>query len=143
MTASGRQDLLVEDYGMIDDPRERFQLIVETAAAGAASLSAAERTEANLVPGCVSKVWLALRPQADGTVDVLVESESPALAGIAALFCRVYSGSPPAEILATEPDFIERLGIDRHLTPTRARGLRRLREMLVERVKGHAEASAR
>jgi cysteine desulfuration protein SufE len=76
-------------------------------------------------------------------VDVLIESESPALAGIAALFSRVYSGSPPAEILATEPDFIERLGIDRHLTPTRARGLRRLREMLVERVKGLAEAAAR
>ncbi len=143
MTASGRQDLLVEDYRLIDDPRERFQLIVETAAAGAPSLAEAERTEANLVPGCVSKVWLALRPQADGTVDVLIESESPALAGIAALFCRVYSGSPPAEILATEPDFIERLGIDRHLTPTRARGLRRLREMLFERVKGLAEAAAR
>jgi cysteine desulfuration protein SufE len=142
MTASGRQDLLVEDYGMIEDPRERFQLIVETAAACAPSLTEAERTEANLVPGCVSKVWLALRPQSDGTLEVLIESESPALAGIAALFCRVYSGSPPAEILTTEPDFIERLGIDRHLTPTRTRGLRRLREMLVERVTLLAEAGA-
>ena len=143
MTAPARQDLLVESYGMIDDPRERFQLIVETAAAGTPPLSEAERTEKNLVPGCVSKVWLALRPQSDGTVDVVIESESPALAGIAALFCRVYSGSPPAEILTTEPDFIERLGIDRHLTPTRARGLRRLREMLVERVKLLAESGAR
>lgn len=143
MTASERQSLLVENYGLIDDPRERFQLIVETGAGGAPSITDAERIETNLVPGCVSKVWLALRPRSDGTVDVLVESESPALAGIAALFCRVYSGSPPAEILATEPDFIERLGIDRHLTPTRARGLRRLREMLVERVKVLADAAAR
>jgi|APTNR8051073442_1049403.scaffolds.fasta_scaffold87439_2 cysteine desulfuration protein SufE len=143
MTASERQSLLIEDYGLIDDPRERFQLIVETAATGALALADADRIEANLVPGCVSKVWLALRPRSDGTVDVLVESESPALAGIAALFCRVYSGSPPAEILATEPDFIERLGIDRHLTPTRARGLRRLREMLFERVKVLADAAAR
>ena len=143
MTASERQSLLIEDYGLIDDPRELFQLIVETAATGALALADADRIEANLVPGCVSKVWLALRPRSDGTVDVLVESESPALAGIAALFCRVYSGSPPAEILATEPDFIERLGIDRHLTPTRARGLRRLREMLFERVKVLADAAAR
>ncbi len=143
MTASERQSLLIEDYGLIDDPRERFQLIVETAATGALALADADRIEANLVPGCVSKVWLALRPRSDGTVDVLVASESPALPGIAALFCRVYSGSPPAEILATEPDFIERLGIDRHLTPTRARGLRRLREMLFERVKVLADAAAR
>jgi cysteine desulfuration protein SufE len=143
MTASGRQDLVVEEYGLIDDPRERFQIIVETAAAGAAALTEEERIEANLVPGCVSKVWLVLRPKSDGTVNVIVESESPALAGIASLFCRVYSGSPPSEIVATEPDFIERLGIDRHLTPTRTRGLRRLREMLVERVKALAEAAAR
>lgn len=143
MTASGRQDLVVEEYGFIDDPRERFQIIVETAAEAATALTEEERITSNLVPGCVSKVWLVLRPQADGTVNVIVESESPALAGIAALFCRVYSGSPPAEILATEPEFIERLGIDRHLTPTRTRGLRRLREMLVERVKVLADAAAR
>lgn len=140
MSASARQDLLVEEYGLIDDPRERFQIIVETAGGGSAPLPESERTEQNLVPGCVSKVWLALRPQGGGTVEVLIESESPALAGIAALFCRVYSGSNPTEILATEPNFIERLGIDRFLTPTRARGLRRLREMLVERVSELAEA---
>lgn len=140
MSASARQDLLVEEYGLIDDPRERFQIIVETAGGGSTPLPESERTEQNLVPGCVSKVWLALRPQGDGTVEVLIESESPALAGIAALFCRVYSGSNPTEILATEPNFIERLGIDRFLTPTRARGLRRLREMLVERVSELAEA---
>jgi len=140
MSASARQDLLVEEYGLIDDPRERFQIIVETAGGGSTPLPESERTEQNLVPGCVSKVWLALRPQGGGTVEVLIESESPALAGIAALFCRVYSGSNPAEILATEPNFIERLGIDRFLTPTRARGLRRLREMLVERVSELAEA---
>lgn len=140
MSASARQDLLVEEYGLIDDPRERFQIIVETAGGGSTPLLESERTKQNLVPGCVSKVWLALRPQGGGTVEVLIESESPALAGIAALFCRVYSGSNPTEILATEPNFIERLGIDRFLTPTRARGLRRLREMLVERVSELAEA---
>ncbi|PAW64244.1 MAG: hypothetical protein B9S36_02960 [Verrucomicrobiia bacterium Tous-C2TDCM] len=140
MTAAARRDFLIEEYGVIDDPRERFQLIVETAAARLPALTGAERTEANLVPGCVSRVWLALRPQGDGTVEVLIESESAALAAVAALFCRVYSGSPPSEILTTEPDFIERLGIDRHLSPTRARGLLRLREMLVERVTALADA---
>lgn len=140
MSASARQDLLVGEYGLIDDPRERFQIIVETAGGGAVALLEAERTVENLVPGCVSKVWLALRPQADGRVEVVIESESPALAGISALFCRIYSGASPAEILATAPDFIERLGIDRFLTPTRARGLRRLREMLVERAARLAEA---
>ena len=141
MSASARQDLLVEEYGLIDDPRERFQIIVETAGGGAATLLDTERTGENLVPGCVSKVWLAVRPQAGGSVEVVIESESPALAGVAALFCRVYSGSSPAEIVSTAPDFIERLGIDRFLTPTRARGLKRLREMLVERARALEDAA--
>jgi len=143
MNAAARRDFLVEEYGVIDDPRERFQLIVETAAAGFPALTDAEKTEANLVPGCVSRVWLALRPQNDGTVEVLIGSESPALGAMAALFCRVYSGSTPTEILTTEPDFIERLGIDRLLSPTRARGLLRLRERLVERVTALADARQR
>lgn len=139
MSAAARQDLVVEEYGLIDDPRERFQIIVETAGRSADALLESERTAENLVPGCVSKVWLALRPQRDATVDVAIESESPALSGVAALFCRIYSGSTPAEVVATTPEFIERLGIDRFLTPTRSRGLRRLREMLVERVSRLAE----
>ena len=142
MTAAARQDLLVEEYGLIDDPRERFQIIVETSGGRSASLPESDRTAENLVPGCVSKVWLALSPRADGTVEVRMASESPALDGIAALFQRVYSGSTPEEIVSTDPDFIGRLGIDRFLTPTRMRGLRRLREMLVERVRALAEAGA-
>ncbi len=142
MTAADRLGCLVEEYLLIEDPRERFQLIVETAAAGMEPLAEEYRTEANLVPGCVSRVWLSVRPAAGETVAVDIESESPALQGIAALYRRVYSGATVSEILATEPDFVGRLGIDRHLTPTRLRGLRHLRERLVERASGLAPGAA-
>ncbi len=134
MTAEQRQDQLIKEYLLIPEERERFQLIVETAGKGA-SMPDHERCDANLVPGCVSRVWLSVRPRAGGTVEVMVESESPALSGIAGLFRRVYSGSTPEEILSTDPRFIERLAIDRFLTPTRLRGLRRLREVLVEKAR--------
>lgn len=140
MTAAQRQEELISDYLAIDDPRERFQLIVETAKAGLPPLPSNERCEGNLVPGCVSKVWLSTRRLDSGAISVLIESESPALAGITALFCRVYSGATVREILETEPDFIHRLGIDRHLTPTRLRGLGYLRRLLVERVAEIAQA---
>jgi len=135
MTAEQRQDLIVEEYAVIADVRERFQVIVETAAASMRPFPDEERLDQNLVPGCVSRVWLAVRNKEDGSMDVWVESESPALRGIAALFCRIYSGAIAAEIVATEPDFVARLGIDRHLTPTRLRGLGRLRERLVEKAR--------
>lgn len=132
MTAAERQDALVEEYRWIEDARERFQSIVDSAPGGPV-LEEGERTDGNLVPGCVSWVWLVVRREADATYRVGIESESPALAGIAVLFRRIYDGATREEILVTEPDFIERLGIDRFLTPTRLRGLRRLRALLVER----------
>ncbi len=134
MTAEQRQDQIIEEYSLIPEARERFQLIVETAGSGS-SVPDSERCDANLVPGCVSRVWLSVLPRAGGTVEVMIESESPALSGIAGLFRRVYSGATPEEILATEPRFLEALAIDRFLTPTRLRGLRRLRERLVEKAR--------
>lgn len=134
MTAEQRQEQVIEEYSLIPDPRERFQLIVETAGT-MGSIPDHERCDANLVPGCVSRVWLSVLPRAGGTIEVSIESESPALAGIAGLFRRIYSGSTPGEILSTEPRFLEALAIDRFLTPTRLRGLRRLRECLVEKTR--------
>ena len=131
MTASERQNCLIEDFLLIEDSFERFQLIVETGASQSEGLPESFRTEDNLVRGCVSRVWLAVWPGSGATYEVRTDSESPAMKSIAALFCRIYSGSTCEDILKTEPDFIARLEIDRHLTPTRLRGLCRLRESLV------------
>lgn len=139
MTASERQDLLVDDFLLLEDPFERFQLIVETAWSQSQSLPESLRTDDQLVPGCVSRVWLAVWRGSGSVFEVRADSESPALRSIAALFCRIYSGSTGEDILKTEPDFVQKLGIDRHLTPTRLRGLRRLREKLVEVVGKMAE----
>ena len=134
MTVKERQDRLVEDYGMIENSFERFQLIVDTAHSTLTPFPEELRTDDRLVPGCVSRVWLAVREGDSGHFEVLIDSEAPALKSIGALFCRVYSGAAGSEIAGTPPDFIERLAIDRHLTPTRLRGLSQIRRMLLELV---------
>jgi cysteine desulfuration protein SufE len=134
MTARERQDLLVDDYGIIGNSFERFQLIVDTAHSSLAPFPEDLRTDDRLVPGCVSRVWLAIAGRGDGTFEVMIDSEAPALKSIGALFCRIYSGASRPEILETPPDFIDRLAIDRHLTPTRLRGLSQIRKTLVELV---------
>lgn len=130
MTASERQERIVSEYAFIEDPRERFQVVVETTPRE--PFPEAARIDANLVPGCVSRVWIAVWRDPQGGVEVRVDSESPALRGIGTLFAQVYSGSTPEEIASTEPTFLDRLAIDRHLTPTRRRGLANLRRCLVE-----------
>ncbi len=139
MTAGERQRALIEDYLLIEDPRERFQLIVETGASLLEPFPEELRNDAHLVPGCVSKVWLAIREGNDGKIELRIDSESPALRSVGALFCRVYSGVSAREIIDTAPEFIEALKIDLNLTPTRMRGLRHIRELILESVTGFLE----
>lgn len=131
MTANERQKEVIGDYSVIDDPLERFQIIVETARTG--EFPERFRTDEYLVPGCTSRVWLGVWRENE-VIRVAVDSDSPALKGIGALFERVYSESTKDEVRDLDPEFIERLGIDRQLTPTRRRGLANLRRRLVELV---------
>jgi cysteine desulfuration protein SufE len=43
--------------------------------------------------------------------------------GLIALLMRVYSGQPPADIMAFPPEFLKQIGLDEHLSPTRKNGL--------------------
>ena len=43
--------------------------------------------------------------------------------GLIAMLIRVYSGHTPDEILSNPPEFLGKLKIDNHLSPTRKNGL--------------------
>lgn len=130
----------MEDYLLIENSFERFQVIVDTAHSTVAPFPEALRTDEHLVSGCVSRVWLAVVKSHDGRFEVMIDSEAPALKSIGALFCRMYSGGTAEEIAESSPDFIEQLALDRHLTPTRVRGVNQIRKMLMERVCGSFES---
>ncbi|MEK9860526.1 MAG: SufE family protein, partial [Alphaproteobacteria bacterium] len=50
-------------------------------------------------------------------------SDAAIVQGLIAVMMRVYSGQKPADILATPPRFLEDIGLDEHLSPTRKNGL--------------------
>lgn len=134
MTAGDRQRELIEDFLLIEDHRERFQVIVESGASHLDPFPEEFRNDDHLVPGCVSKVWMALWKGENGGIELRIDSESPALRSIGALICRIYSGSSGRDIIETDPVFIETLKLDLNLTPTRMRGLRQLRRLMIESV---------
>ena len=72
--------------------------------------------------GCQSLVWLVASGDAR-RLDFQAISDSAIVSGLIALLLRVYSGRSAAEILATEPKFIEAIGLAKHLSPTRSNGL--------------------
>ena len=80
------------------------------------------KTPENLIEGCQSRVWL----QADyreGSVYFEAESDAIIVKGIVSLLVRVLSGHTPDEILNADLYFIDRIGLNEHLSPTRSNGL--------------------
>lgn len=81
-----------------------------------------QHTEENKVHGCQSQVWLHAKNE-DGLIRFEADSDALIVKGLIALLLRVYNGRTPSEILLTDPHFITMIGLDRHLSPTRANGL--------------------
>jgi len=80
------------------------------------------RTDKNKIEGCQSQVWLNAAFK-DGKLFIDADSDSTIVKGLAALLVKVYSGQTPSKILSSPPDFLHKIGIDNHLSPTRKNGL--------------------
>lgn len=79
-------------------------------------------TPENKVNGCVSQVWVVCELREDGRVYFEAESDSALTKGLAALLVEGLSGATPVEILKVSPDFVQKLGLQQSLTPSRSNG---------------------
>ena len=93
----------------------------------------AEKNDDLLLPGCMSRLWL-LPEYRDGRCHFRMDADAQIVKGIAALVCGFYNGELPADIAATELDFLAEAGVPQLLTPNRRSGLSSLRG----RIKGFA-----
>lgn len=133
MTLSEKQRALAADLNLIHDPHERLSVVM--AHGRLAGLPAESKTGENLVPGCVSRVWLTGTCR-DGLWHFQCDADSPMVKGLVAVLCELYSGSPAAEILAVEPEFWHRCGFERLLSPTRLNGLQSVRRRICQLAAG-------
>lgn len=98
-------------------------------------LAPALKTDARLLPGCVSRLWLYPEYR-DGRCWFSMDADAMISKGIAAVLCAFYSGEPPADIVAQEPDFLAEAGLTQVLSANRSNALANLRK----RIKAYAEA---
>src|SRR5574343_80475 len=80
------------------------------------------KTDDRIIKGCKSKVWLHSELK-DGKIYFTADSDAIITKGMVALMVRVLSGQPTDEIIKAELNFIEKIGLKEHLSPTRANGL--------------------
>ncbi|PKL87586.1 MAG: Fe-S metabolism protein SufE [Ignavibacteriae bacterium HGW-Ignavibacteriae-2] len=80
------------------------------------------RTDKNKIEGCQSQVWMNAKFE-HGRINLVADSDAMIVKGLIAVLLRAYSGFSPSDVLASPPDFIKKIGIDNHLSPTRKNGL--------------------
>lgn len=121
MTLNEKQDSIIEEFSVFDDWMDKYALLIDLGNS-LPTLDTKYKTENNLIEGCQSRVWL----QADckeGIVTFQGESDAVIVKGIVSLLINILSGHSPKEILDADLYFINKIGLNEHLSPTRSNGL--------------------
>ena len=82
----------------------------------------AHKTEQYIIEGCQSRVWADARLE-DGKVYYSADSDAIIVKGILALLIRAMQGRTPQQILDLDLYFIEEIGLQENLSPTRGNGV--------------------
>lgn len=121
MTLKEKQDRIVRQFELLGEWPERYKFIIKQGQK-LDPLDEEKKTEDNLVRGCQSQVWLDTELD-DDRIIFRADSDAAITKGLVALLVNFYSGETPDEILSTDPEFIKKIGMQEHLSPTRSNGL--------------------
>ena len=123
---------IVEEFSVFDEWLDKYEYLIELGGS-LPMIEEQEKTDDKLIAGCQSRVWLACDYR-DGRIWFTADSDAIITKGIISLLIRVYNGQKPEDIAGSDFGFIERIGLQENLSPTRANGL----VSMIERIKEYA-----
>jgi cysteine desulfuration protein SufE len=116
-----KQQEIVEEFAIYDDWMEKYEYIIDLGK-DLPLIDPTLKTDDRLIEGCQSKVWLA--SSFDGEkMHYTADSDAIITKGIIGLLIRVLDNESPRTVLETDLKFIKDIGLQEHLSPTRANGL--------------------
>lgn len=118
-------DEIREAFGFFDSWEDKYRFVIELGRS-LPPMDEADRTDANLIRGCQSQVWLTSRTdETEGTLRLRMDSDAHIVRGLIAIVLAAYDGKTPREIIDFDMDgLFEELALLQHLSPTRGNGLR-------------------
>lgn len=117
-----RQGQIIEEFDMFPDWMEKYEHIIELGKE-LDPIAEADKIDDNLIKGCQSRVWLKASLNDEGKVIFSADSDAIITKGLVALMIRVLSDAKPMEIASADLHFLEAIGLNAHLSPTRSNGL--------------------
>jgi cysteine desulfuration protein SufE len=112
---------LEEEFAILEDWTDKYEYLIEL---GKSLPPIAEqyKTEDYIIKGCQSRVWLKSELEND-KIQFTADSDAIITRGIVALLITAFTNHTPEEIVNAKTDFIDRIGLKEHLSPTRSNGL--------------------
>lgn len=121
MTIEEIQNEIIDEFSMFEDWEERYQYMIDLGKT-LPLIDDIHKTDDNIIKGCQSKVWVHANMNND-TVEFTADSDAIITKGIIAILIRAFSNQHPTAIIEANTDFIDKIGLKEHLSPTRANGL--------------------
>lgn len=122
MTINEVQDEIISEFSELTDWMDRYSYIIDLGNT-LPTFPETEKTPANIIEGCQSRVWISAKLNDDKSVHFSADSDALIVKGIIALLLKVLNDRTPDELLNADLYFIEKIGLKEHLSPTRSNGL--------------------
>ena len=121
MTIENLQQNLIEDFSFFEDWTQRYEYMIELSK-GLEKMDEQMKNDQNIIKGCQSKVWLHAELN-EGKIKFLADSEAIITRVIIAILLTIFNNRTPQEIIESDTNFIEKIGLKEHFSPNRAYGL--------------------
>jgi len=133
MTLERVENEIIEEFELFgDDWESKYEHLIDLGK-NLPLIKEEYKTDEYLIKGCQSRVWLHSELK-DGKLYFTADSDAIITKGMVALMVRVLTGRIPEEIIHSKLEFIDKIGLKEHLSPTRANGL----VSMINRIKSDA-----
>ena len=115
-------DELISDFSFFENWEDKYQYLIDLGR-NVPEMDNDLKVEENKLKGCQSVVYFSNSFNSDGSITFMANSDAAIVQGLIAVMLKAYSGRKPQEILDININFLEKIGLDEHLSPTRKNGL--------------------
>ena len=121
MTIEDIEKEITDEFEMFDDWMGKYEYLIDLGKS-LPLINEKYKTEEKIIKGCQSQVWMHSE-LVNEKVLYTADSDAIITKGMVALMVRVLSDHTPDEIINAKLDFVEKIGLTKHLSPTRSNGL--------------------
>ena len=119
--AIAEAEAITDEFGFFDDWEDRYQMLIDQGRK-LAPIPEKYQSDDFRLRGCQSIVYFVAEREPDDKITFMAQSDAAIVQGLVALLLRVTQVGQQRDSEA-EPDFLQKIGLDSHLSATRKNGL--------------------